>query len=209
MRHNSFVAPEEAIRVPHPPDTSADGQAAPHESDHADRIEPNRDNRVSTRPLVLGIVAVVLAFAIVAVLLQAFAAERAPELTEAQLAAAEELWEQKGPASYDMDLEIRGARPGAVHIEVHDGQPTAMTRDGRSPPQRTWDVWSVPGQFDTLQRELELAEDPQHEMNVKAGARLQLRCEFDAEFGYPRRYHRYATGGAPEVFWRVTKFEPK
>jgi hypothetical protein len=136
-------------------------------------------------------------------------AERTPEMTEAGLRAAEALWEKQGPPGYDMDLEIRGAEPSNIHVEVRDGEVTAMTRDGRSPPERTWYVWSVPGQFETLERELVLAEDPQHEMDVPAGTKLQLRCEFDPEFGFPRRYHRYATGGAPEVSWRVTRFEPR
>jgi len=63
--------------------------------------------------------------------------------------------------------------------------------------------------FDTLERELMLAENPQREMNATAGAQLRLRCEFDPQYGYPRRYHRYATGGAPEVFWQVTRFDPR
>jgi hypothetical protein len=134
--------------------------------------------------------------------------ERIPELTEARLERAEQLWRQHGPASYDLDLEIRGARPGTAQVKVRKGIVTVATRDGRQPPRWTWDEWSIPGQFDTLQRELELAEDPQHEMHAAAGTQLRLRCDFDREFGFPRRYHRYATGGAPEVFWRVTRFEP-
>lgn len=158
--------------------------------------------------MLFALLAVIIAITGIAIVLQVFVAQRIPELTEERLEAALELWEQQGPRSYDLDLEIRGAQPGTVHIEIRGGEVTAMTRDGRSPPRRTWDVWSVPGQFDTLERELVLAEDPQHEMGAAAGTQLQLRAEFDAEFGYPRRYHRYATGGAPEVFWRVTAFDP-
>jgi hypothetical protein len=164
------------------------------------------DKRSSTRAILITLAAMIFAIIAVGLLLQVFVAERTPELTEARLEAAQMLWEQNGPRSYDIDLEIRGAQPGSVHLEVRDGSVTAMTRDGRSPQQRTWDVWSVPGQFETLERELVLAEDPQHEMDVAAGTRLQLRCEFDPEYGFPRRYHRYATGGAPEVFWQVTEF---
>ncbi|MEX0613193.1 MAG: DUF6174 domain-containing protein [Pirellulales bacterium] len=167
-----------------------------------------RDHARSSRAMLFALLAVIIAITGIAIVLQVFVAQRIPELTEERLEAALELWEQQGPRSYDLDLEIRGAQPGTVHIEIRGGEVTAMTRDGRSPPRRTWDVWSVPGQFDTLERELVLAEDPQHEMGAAAGTQLQLRAEFDAEFGYPRRYHRYATGGAPEVFWRVTAFDP-
>jgi hypothetical protein len=150
----------------------------------------------------------VLGLACVLVALRVFVAQHIPDLTESRLGDAEELWERAGPASYDMDLEIRGARPGVVHIEVRNDEATTMTRDGRTPPERTWNVWTVPGLFETLERELELAEDPVHEMNATAGTRLQLRCDFDRTFGYPRQYHRSVSGGGPEVFWRVTSFKP-
>jgi hypothetical protein len=138
-----------------------------------------------------------------------FVAQRIPELTEVALAEAEGRWDAAAVASYDMDIEIRGARPGRVQIEVRDDEVTAMTRDGRSPPPRTWAVWSVPGMFETLERELELAEDPVHEMQASAGTQLRLRCEFDSQLGYPRRYHRIVTPGGPEVFWEVMQFELK
>lgn len=170
--------------------------------------EPAHDHRLSSRAVTLGLAVGGLVIVGIVGLLRVFVAERIPDLTEARLLAAQHLWKQKGPASYDMDLRIRGAQPGSVHIEVREGQVTAMTRDGRSPPQRTWDVWSVPGQFDTLERELELAEDPQHEMQAAPGIQLRLRCEFDSQDGFPRQYHRFTTGGAPEVYWRVTRFVP-
>jgi hypothetical protein len=151
---------------------------------------------------VLGIVGVL-------VVLRVFFAQRHAELTESRLSAAEALWERAGPASYDMDIEIRGAQPGRVHVEVRNNEVATMTRDGRTPPERTWHVWSVPGLFETLERELELAEDPVHEMNAAAGTQLRLGCEFDSQFGYPRQYQRFASGGGPQVFWHVTRFEPK
>lgn len=134
---------------------------------------------------------------------------RLPLLTDSALEDAERLWQQARPASYDMRVEIRGAQPGEVAVAVRDGVVTAMTRDGRTPPKRTWDVWTVPGMFETLEREVELAEDPVHEMGAATGTQLHLRCEFDARFGYPRRYHRFVAGGGPEVYWRVTSFKPR
>lgn len=169
----------------------------------------SRGVQIPARFVVAGLILAIFAVVAALVAIRFVSLHRIPALTEAALDRAERLWERAGPKSYDMDLEIRGAQPGSVHIEIRDGEVTAMTRDGRSPPQRTWGVWSVPGLFETLERELVLAEDPQHEMDVAAGTELQLRCEFDPAYGFPRRYHRYATGGAPEVFWRVTQFEPQ
>jgi hypothetical protein len=140
--------------------------------------------------------------------LRVFVAENLPPFDEAALQAARLRWDERGPASYDLDLEVRGAQPGTVHVEVRDGVPTASTRNGRPTPERTWDVWTVPGQFETLEREVEFAENPQQEMQAPRGARLWPRCEFDPEFGFARHYHRHATGGAPDMSWEITRFEP-
>jgi Family of unknown function (DUF6174) len=177
----------------------------------ADSLETSlaaADNRGSRRGLwiAIGIVALAVAAVLIGVKLLV---NPMPALTEARLVEAEELWQRAGPATYDMDLEIRGAQPGQVHIEVRNGEVTAMTRDGHTPPQRTWDTWTVPGQFETLDRELVIAEDPEHEMQAQAGTQFRVRAEFDPQYGYPRRYHRYVSGGGPEVFWQVTEFQPK
>jgi hypothetical protein len=164
---------------------------------------------VSLRTSVFVVSAIALALACVFLALQFFVADRMPELTEAALEAAEQRWQEKGPDGYDMDIEIQGAQPGNVHVEVRKNQVTAMTRDGRMPPQRTWDVWSVPGLFDMLERELVMAEDPHREMDASVGAQLRLRCEFDPRFGLPWRYHRHVSGGGPELHWRVTNFETR
>jgi hypothetical protein len=109
-----------------------------------------------------------------------------------------------------VDLEIGGAQPGSVHVEVRNGEVVAMQRDGVTPVQRrVWDVWAVPGQFETLERELQLAVDPAGQMGASADTRLSIQCEFDPQFGYPRQYHRFVYGGGPEVYWRTPKFEVK
>jgi len=149
-------------------------------------------------------------FAIVAVVLAVdfFVVERLPALTEASLEAAQKQWKSSGPRSYIMEIELRGAQPGMVHVEVQNGEVTATTRNDRVPPKWTWDTWSVPGMFDTLEQDLQIAEDPSQQIQAAPGTSWRLRCEFDSEFGYPHRYHRFVTGG-PEVYWRVTRFEPK
>jgi hypothetical protein len=151
-----------------------------------------------------------LAFALACVVfaLQFFVAERLPLLTEAELERAKKLWQEHGPTDYDIDVEIRGAQPGVVHAEIRHGAVLAQTRDNRVPPQWTWDTWSVPGLFGTLEQDMEIAENPEREIQAAKGTKWQLRCEFDPRYGYPRRYHRLVTGG-PEVYWQVTSFVPK
>lgn len=191
-----------------PLDPSTNGDSQPDAADSAAPTSPRSGNRLPTGVL-LGLFFVALIVGLI-VVLQVFAVRRIPDLTEPLLQAAEKRWQENGPASYDLDLEITGAQPGIVHVEVRDGEVTAMTRDGRAPEQRrTWDVWSVPGQFETIERELELAEDPEHEMQAPAGTRLQLRAEFDPQYGYPRQYQRMVFGGGPEIYWQITHFQPQ
>jgi hypothetical protein len=157
------------------------------------------------------IASVVIAFAAVVsgviLAMNYFVAERLPALTEESLNKASASWDAKGPASYDMDIELRGARPGTVHVEVRDKEVTAELRDGRVPGKWTWDTWSVPGMFDTLSQDLQTAADPEQAIQAEAGTKWRLRCEFDGKNGLPRKYHRLVTNG-PEVFWQVTSFKP-
>ena len=142
------------------------------------------------------------------VALEYFVAERLPELTEDKLRAAMTLWQKAGPASYDMDIELRGARPGQVHVEVRDKEVEA--RNSRWTHAWSLDVghvvraWAV----DTLSLDLDIAQDPERQIQANAGTTWHPRCEFDPKFGYPAVYHRLVSGG-PEVYWRVTAFQPK
>jgi hypothetical protein len=114
-----------------------------------------------------------------------------PELTAADFAAAQQRWDQRAPKSYDLDLTIEGNRPGPVHVEVRDGQVTHMTRDGVEPKQRrTWDVWSVPGMFETIELELDKAGNPVEGFQAPPGSRMVQRALFDRQYGYPAKYHR-------------------
>lgn len=178
-------------------DSSADGESP----------SPTASSRpYARRTVVVGVLGVVVCFAAVVLAIEVFVAERLPELTVERLAAAQELWQRKGLNSYDLDLQILGERPGPVHVVVRNDEVVALTRDGRSPDKRTWHYWTVPAQFETLEREIVMAKDPQHEVDAKAGAVWGLRCEFDPEYGFPRRYQRTVFGGGPDLYWRVTNF---
>jgi hypothetical protein len=62
--------------------------------------------------------------------------------------------------------------------------------------------------LNTLELDMETAENPEQAIQAQAGTKWQLRCEFDAKLGIPRRYHRLVSSG-PEVYWRVTRFEAR
>jgi Family of unknown function (DUF6174) len=165
--------------------------------------------RLRPAPLMLG-VAIGLAAAILAVLVYAVATRDAPpRLTEEAYLAAVKRWDAHGPASYDLDLELAGNRPGKIHVEVRDGQVVHMTRDGVEPGQeRTWYYWSVPGQFDTIAQELEMARDPVASFKSPRATQMVIWAEFDPRYGYPLKYDRTVLGTDYEIHWKVTRFEP-
>lgn len=169
--------------------------------------DPIASRPVPWRSIAIIVIAFAVAVSGVLFAMNYFVAERLPALTEAVLNTASAKWDANGPASYDMDIELRGARPGVVHVEVRDKEVTAQTRDGRVPGKWTWDTWSVPGMFDTLSQDLQTAANPEQAIQAEAGTKWRLRCEFDEQNGLPRKYHRLVTNG-PEVFWQVTSFKP-
>jgi hypothetical protein len=97
-----------------------------------------------------------------------------------------------------------------VHVEVRDGEVTHMTRDGMTPSQRrTWYYWSVPGQLDTIELELEMAKDPVKSYGASGARDVALWAEFDPQYGYPRQFDRVVLGASDlEVHWKVTSFRP-
>lgn len=134
-----------------------------------------------------------------------------PRLTRESLDAAVARWQTAGPANYDVDLMLSGAQTGNLHIEVRDGEVTAMTRDGRATVERrTWDFWSVPNQMAMMEEDLSAAEsDPQRAFGVADRGQVVLQAEFDPQLGYPRRYRRQVLGTSNTIEWRVTQFAPR
>ena len=130
-----------------------------------------------------------------------------PPLTREALALARERWHAASVRDYDLDVEIFGRQPGVVHLEVRDGAPTAMTRDGRTPSQRrTWDAWTVEYQLSTIADELAGANDPARAFGAPADARVVQRAQFDPELGYPIDYQRAVLGTPLDVEWRTVRF---
>jgi hypothetical protein len=178
----------------------------PEHSDHAASKRIAR--RVRPASLMLGI-ALGLGIVLVIVLVGAILSrDSTPRLSAADYQAAVARWDASGPASYNLDLELTGNRPGEIHVEVRDGQAVGMTRDGVEPKQeRTWYYWTVPGQFDTIAQELEMSRDPAGSFKSAKATGMVIWAEFDPRFGYPLKYDRVVLGTNFEIHWRVTRFE--
>jgi hypothetical protein len=135
-----------------------------------------------------------------------------PRLTRERFAEARQQWNAHGPGSYVIDVELGGANEATMHVRVRNGQVEAMTYNGLSPKRHTWDHWSIDGQFETIARELENAQNPEAAHGVSDPSQIVLRAEFDAELGYPRFFERIVMDaerptGSREIRWKVTRFE--
>lgn len=132
-----------------------------------------------------------------------------PTLTQARLDEAVERWHDHGPASYRLELSLSGNQVAHIQLEVQDGDVTEITYNGRPPRQRrVGEYWTVPSQFDMIQRELSGADDPQRGFGAPPDSTVVIKAEFDPAYGYPKRYRRHVLGTATEIAWTVTRFEP-
>ncbi len=134
---------------------------------------------------------------------------RLPDLTENALRSAIQRWDESGPDSYRLLLELKGRQPGTIEIEVHEGEVTHFTRDGVVPRQRrTWEYWTVPNQLATIEQDWDSAHDPHGGFGAPPGTRVVQRAEFDARWGFPRQYQRFVLGTPFDVVWEITEFQP-
>jgi ABC-type uncharacterized transport system permease subunit len=171
--------------------------------------EPSQVARGDWKRFAVFLGGVVLLIAAVAVGIALFG-DRLPTLTEERLQAAVRRWNEGDVDSYVMDLEITGQRAGKVHVEVQNGVVVELQRDGQTPAQRrTWDVWSVPGQFDMMQQGLDIAVDPVGNLQAQQGTQVVVRATFDAQLGYPLAFSQVTLGGGPEFGWKTVRFERK
>ena len=82
-----------------------------------------------------------------------------------------------------------------------------MTRNGGAlTQQRTWQPWTVPGMFETLEIDFDNAA---HKDQKFGGADVVMRASFDETYGYPRRYLHQIMGRNEDLEWTVTEFTPK
>ena len=139
------------------------------------------------RTLCLGATAVTL--------LALVACARGENLTETQLAQAQSRWQQAGPRNYTLTMTITGDRieEGRFVATVRDGALSSVTRNHR-PIARPAPFYTVPGLFDFLSEELEMAAQPGRYWQAARDARVYQRIRFDDRLGYPTRYLRAVTG---------------
>ncbi len=119
-------------------------------------------------------------------------------------------WNERGPRNYEIVVETSGRQAATYKVIVQGGEPSSATCNGQPLPQpRAWYTWSVPGMFETLERDLEQIERAQQ--GTPKGVPLSVYVAFDPQYGYPARYLRsehVASGSNPDVTWKVVSFQP-
>lgn len=163
--------------------------------------------RVRASALALGMVIGAAAAVAIGTALLMYTSKGAPPLLTAEsYQQALDRWQQHGPANYDLEVDVAGRQSGTIRLEVRGGEPTALTRDGLVPARRTWVYWTIPEQFESIQREM--TADPQTTFGVPDRAQIILRAEFDPDLGYPRRYQREILGRDESIRWEIVRFQP-
>ncbi|MFP6659722.1 MAG: DUF6174 domain-containing protein [Pirellulales bacterium] len=143
---------------------------------------------------------VLLCLAVLTVVILVFR-DNLPPLTQQRLDAAAAKWSETGPADYDMELELTGARSDKIRIEVRADAPQTLAINGRNyDPLATPETWTVDGQFGFIERDVESAE------NAANKSQIQLSALFHPKFGVPMRYRR-SEQGQPNTGWRVKRFQ--
>lgn len=128
-----------------------------------------------------------------------------PDVTMARYEAAVQLWQQNGPAHYQVEVDVVGPQPGHYSVTVHDRLAREAWFNGRAlPTDRTVGTWSVAGMFSNIERDIAQQTRARKQGDVSD---LRLVATFDAQYGYPALYRRIDWGGQPEIAWRVTSLK--
>ena len=129
-----------------------------------------------------------------------------PQIHPDDLAKARDRWHSAAPADYRLTVVLSGRQSGELQVEVRGGKPIGMTRNGTATkPQRTWEPWTVPGMFETLEIDFDNATNTGDKFG---GGEVVMRAEFDPTYGFPRRYLHQILGSHGDLEWTVTEFTP-
>jgi len=124
------------------------------------------------------------------------------DLVGDDLREARDLWRRRGPDSYTLVIETRGAAGSRSVVEVRDGEVVSMQTGERPATRSAWSYWSVEGLFDFLESELRNAAAARQTYGAEP-ERVVLKASFDRELGYPRRFLRHVLGTRNSVEWEV------
>jgi hypothetical protein len=152
------------------------------------------------------IAAVAVALAVIGAVFYSRARSRPPELTRGALAEAESRWQTEGPKSYTLRFRKRADRLGdeVFVAKVENGKVVELSLNDAPLGRPNDDSYSVAGLFDTMHRELEMAEAGPNAEGSRRGALLKAR--FDERLGLPLVFEALA-GNGRSFFLEVLSLE--
>jgi hypothetical protein len=153
-----------------------------------------------------GLLAAVSVAAVVVLALLRYFAGGLPQIHSDDLDRARERWDAADVADYRLTVVLSGRQSGELKVEVRGGRPVGMTRNGTAMKiERTWEPWTVPGMFETLETDFDNAANAEEKFG---GGEVVMRAEFDAKYGFPKHYLHQILGRHGDLEWKVTEFTP-
>lgn len=119
-------------------------------------------------------------------------------------------WTEHGPKSYDLEVVVKGLQDAIYEVRVRDGVVAEAFRNQVPLKQeRTFETWSVPGMFGTMESDVETLEFALANPTNPKRIMLTLKAKFDEKTGLPLEYLRSEWQSKIEVSWKVSRFEIK
>ena len=128
------------------------------------------------------------------------------QLRPDDLAAARQRWKANGPRDYDLQFQEKITEHGESSdsewvVKVRDDKVTAVTCDGETLPAASYPELTVDGQFEVIEKGLQL--------DLATGMRRNYAtAAFDLGDGHPTHYVRRVRGSGDRLEWNVNLKNP-
>ncbi len=125
-----------------------------------------------------------------------------PRISRQELVQAQKLWEESGPENYDVVVQVTGPQEATYWVEVRGGEAVRATRNDYPLTQRrTFDTWTVPGMFATIEEDINNIEKVAEGNAEPQTPHITVRGAFDPQYGYPDWYHRIESTEQQQGSW--------
>ncbi len=175
--------------------------------ENEDRAEQRQRARRKLSLVVAAICGAGLSLVIVVGFYIATGRNSAEHFSEEDLSIGIQRWAISKPNNYNIEVKQVKQRTEIHRVEVRDGRAARYTiNDREMTRRRTFDTWTVPGMFGTIERDLENVRLVKTGNEDAYTPRLTLWGSLNPKYGYPARYRRVQWGADFQVSWEVTEF---
>jgi hypothetical protein len=124
------------------------------------------------------------------------------QLKPEQLAAAKQLWKEKGPRSYDLEYTLKGSVQGTYQVRVRKGEVVYAEPDPRPLEEKEY-YYGMPALFRYIETFMK--------QDAQSDKRVYVHADFDPEDGHLLHYVRRVMGTPErlEITVQLRRLEPK